>query len=65
MNFKIQPQLFNQAFLSTWAKGRDKNLDILRTKRAFNMKENPFFIIFEELSLKEIIILFGKLRVRM
>ena len=47
MNFKIQAQLFNQAVFSTWAKGRDKNLDILRIKRAFNMKEKPWRAIIK------------------
>ena len=32
----------------------DKNLNILRSKRAFKMKEKAFFIIFKGLSLKEI-----------
>ena len=30
--------LSNQAIFPTWPKSRDKNLDILRTKRAFKMK---------------------------
>ena len=30
----------------------DKNLDILRTKRAFKMKLKEFFIIFKGLSMK-------------
>ena len=33
---------------------RYKNVNISRTKRAFNMKQKTFFIIFKELSLEEI-----------
>ena len=33
---------------------QDKNVNILRTKRACKMKQNAFFIIFEGLSLKQI-----------
>ena len=40
----------NQAFFSTWPKSQDKNLNILRTKRAFKVKQKAFFIIFKELS---------------
>ena len=36
-------------------KGQDKNLNILRAKRAFKMKEKAFLNIFEGLSLKQII----------
>ena len=35
-------------------KSQDKILNILRTKRAFTMKQKAFFIIFEGLSLKQI-----------
>ena len=35
-------------------KSQDKNTNILRTKRSFNMKEKVFFIIFKGLSLKHI-----------
>ena len=47
--------LSNQVVFSTWTKNQDKNVHILRTKRAFKMKYKPFFISFEELSLKEMI----------
>ena len=30
---------------------QDKNLNILRTKKAFKVKQNPFFIIFKEFSV--------------
>ena len=42
------PCISNQAVFSIWPKIQDKNLNILRTKRAFKMK---FFIIFKRLSL--------------
>ena len=35
-------------------KHQNKNLNILRTKTAFNMKSKGFFITFKELSLKQI-----------
>ena len=35
-------------------KCQDKNLNILRTNRAFKIKQNAFFIVFEALSLKTI-----------
>ena len=34
--------LSNQAVFPTWPKSRDKNLNILRTKRAFKMKQKDF-----------------------
>ena len=49
--FWNQPYLSNQAIFSTWPK-QEKNLNILRMKRAFNMKQRAFFIIFKGLSLK-------------
>ena len=36
------------------AKLQDKKLNILRTKRAFKMKQKAFLIIFKGLSLKQI-----------
>ena len=39
---------------STWPKSQDKNLNILRTKKVFKMKQKAFFINFEGLSLKQI-----------
>ena len=50
--------LLNKAFSSTWTKSQDKNLNILRTKRAFKMKQKTFCIIFKGLSLKQITIIF-------
>ena len=44
----------NQAVFSTLLKMQGKNLNILRTKRAFKMKEKAFFIILKVLSLKQI-----------
>ena len=34
-----------------WPKSQDKNLNILRTKRAFEVKEKAFFISFKGLSV--------------
>ena len=34
-----------------WSKSQDKNLNILRTKRAFKIKWKAFFIIFKGLSV--------------
>ena len=50
--------LSNRAVFSTWPKSHDKNLNILRTKRAFKVKWKAFFIIFKGLSLKLIKIIF-------
>ena len=44
----------NQDNLPTWSKSPDKNLYILRTKRAFKMKWKAFFIICKGLSLNQI-----------
>ena len=44
----------NQAVFPTWPKCQDKSLNILRTKRAFKMKQNVIFIIFKGLSLEQI-----------
>ena len=52
--FRRQPYLSNQAVFSTCPKSHDKNINILRTKRAFTMEQKAFFIIFEGLSLKQI-----------
>ena len=52
LNFEIN--LYNQAVFSTCPISQDKNLNILRTKKAFKVKERAFFIIFEGLSLKQI-----------
>ena len=35
-------------------KGQDKNLNILRTKRAFKVKLKAFFIIFQGLSVSDL-----------
>ena len=50
----LKPYFSNQAVFPTWPKSRDKNLNILRTKWAFKMKKNAFFIIFKGLSVKQI-----------
>ena len=38
MIFWSQPYLSNQVIFPTWPKSRNKNLNILRTKRTFKMK---------------------------
>ena len=37
-----------------WPKSRDKNLNILRTKRAFKMKQKEILTSFKGLSMKQI-----------
>ena len=44
----------NQAIFSKWSKSHGKNLNVLRTKRAFKMKSKTSFIIFKGLSIKQI-----------
>ena len=58
--FRNKPYLFNQAVFSTCRKSQDRNLNILRTKRAFKMKQKTFFINLEGLSLNQIKIFFGR-----
>ena len=43
--------LIDPFFLMT--KSQDKNLNILRGKRAFKVKEKVFFVIFKELSVSK------------
>ena len=45
--------LSNQEVFSSCPKSQDKNLNILRIKRALKMKYKAFFIIAKELSLKQ------------
>ena len=45
---------YQTGFFSTWPKHQDKNLNIVRTKRAFKMKWRAFFIIFKEVLSKQI-----------
>ena len=42
---------FLSSRFSTWPKSQDKNLNILRTKRAFEVKEKAFFIIYNGLGV--------------
>ena len=56
MNFEINLTFLIKSFF--WPKGDDKNLSILRIKRAFKMKEKTFFIIFKGLSMKQIMHIF-------
>ena len=44
----------------TWPKSQEKELNILRTKRAFEMKWKAFSIIFKGLSMKEITQFWGE-----
>ena len=52
MNFEINLNYLIKPSFSVWPESQDKNLNILRTKRAFKMKS--FFIIFKGLSIKQI-----------
>ena len=54
INFEINLIFLINRF-STWAKSQDRNLNILRTKRALKMTLKTFIIIIEGLSLKKII----------
>ena len=42
---------FQSSRFSTWTKSQDEDLDILRTKRAFKVKQTAFFNIFKGLSV--------------
>ena len=46
--------------MSAWLKNQHKNLNILRTKRDFRIKQKAFFIIFKVLSLKQMKRFFGR-----
>ena len=53
MNFEVNLKgARRKAVFPTLPKSRDKNLNNLRTKRAFKMKQKTFFIIFKGLSIK-------------
>ena len=54
MNFEINFIFLIKLFF-TWLKGQDKNLNILRIKRAFKVKQNLFFITFKGLSVAKIV----------
>ena len=54
MNFNFNPFFSDQVVCSTLPKSQGKNLNILRTERAFEIKQKPFFIIFERLSLEQL-----------
>ena len=43
--------VINASFLSTWPKMQDKDLHILKTKRASKMKQKGFFIICKGVSI--------------
>ena len=58
MDFEINLIFLIKPFFSTWPKSRDKNLNILRTKRAFKMKQKEFVIIFKGFSIKQIMQIF-------
>ena len=47
-------EFWNWPVFSTWPKCQDKNLNILRTKGAFKMKQKSFFINFKGIPLKQI-----------
>ena len=50
IHFKIK-SLADQTIFSAWPKSQDKNLNILGTKRAFQMKHKLFFFNFQGLSV--------------
>ena len=54
INFEIKLIFLIKPFFQHTQKVNTKNLNILRTKRAFKIKQKAFFIIFEGLSLKQI-----------
>ena len=49
-NLKLTLSFWTNRF-ATWPRSQDKNLSILRTKRAFEMKWKAFFIIFKGFSV--------------
>ena len=49
-SWNLKLAFFLSSRIATWPKGQDKNLNILRTKWAFEMKQKPFFIIIKKLS---------------
>ena len=57
---KLVLYFWSSRFLYMTKKSRQKNLNILRMKRVFNVKRKAFFIIFKELSLKQIRQFFGR-----
>ena len=54
INFEINLIFLIKPYSSIWTKSQDKNLNILRTQRAFNMKLKASFINCKGLSLKQI-----------
>ena len=52
INFEIISSYLSSRF-STYPKSYDKSANHWRTKRAFNMKDKAFLIIFKRLSLKQ------------
>ena len=60
MNFEINfVFLIKPLFLHD--QSQEKNLNIIRTEKAFEVKEKTFFIIIKGLSLKQIKNFFGSL----
>ena len=60
MNFEINfVFLIKPLFLHD--QSQEKNLNIIRTEKAFEVKEKAFFIIIKGLSLKQIKNFFGSL----
>ena len=64
INFEINFVFLIKPFF-TCPKSQDKNLNILRTQRAFKIKQKVFFKIYKALSLKQIKQLFWKVRVQL
>ena len=60
--FWNQPYPSNQTVVYRWLKSHDKSLIIVRTKRAFKIKQKALFMIFKGFSLKQIAhFFFGRL----
>ena len=59
MNFEID-LIFLIKPLFLYDQSLEKNLNILRTKKAFKVKQKTFFIVIKGLSLKQIKIFFGR-----
>ena len=52
INFEIK-RSFQWSRFSAWPKSKDKNLNILRTKRDFKEKQKAFFILFNSFEAKK------------
>ena len=55
-----QAIFLNNANFLNFPKSYDKNLNILRTKSAFKIKQKTHFVVFKGLSMKQIISFWGE-----